>query len=321
MPIKARTKFVLLLIATMTFCVSCSKDENDDDEVNSADVAASADEYVRSGTLLTTAESQLDGDITFKFISVSVNDALILRETSGKLEVANPFAFDYETNTMITGEIEASNGTESEVLSLQIDVNDIDDIGYFLKTPESKAAYEAASLGEWIQIQEDEYKTLRSTITEVSLVGSNDNQYDESIQYAQNNDSYVYDNATVVNEGNGIPQNNFVFAFKYYSERNNVAQSKVKVSAAELTEGHEDIGSNLPIHNTGEHFFVLKGNDISSENGYLSMYTEKGLVTGIRGNGIHFFISGDAKDIGRNFNASGEICIYQGLSTPIKQWD
>lgn len=319
MTLKATTKSIVFLLAIVTYCTSCSKDENG--IVNNADIAASADEYVRSGTLLTTAESQLDGDITFKFISVSVNDALILRETSGNLEVANPFAFDYETNTMITGEIEASNGTESEVLSLQIDVNDIDDLWYFLKTPESKAAYKAASPGEWIQIQKDEYNTLRSTITEVSLVGTNANLYDDGLEAAEST-LFIYEDYTVVNDIDRIPEDNFVFAFKYYTERDNISESKVKVSSTELTEGFEDLGNLLPSHNGGENFFVLKGNEKKTENGALAMYTQEGLVYLRDGSGVrHFFASGDTNDIGRNFNVAELTCLYQGLSTPIKQWD
>lgn len=310
---------ILTLLVTLT---SCSEDDNGGEPegpTNTANVSARIDEYPRSGDFVATATSSLSGDLTFNLTQVSVGDAFILAPSTGELTVANPFAFDYETNTEITGQITVSNGTDSEMLSVQVDINNIDDIEYFLR--DSKAAYQAANPGDWVPISSDEYLTLSIEIGETTRSGTTEESFEAGVS-VEVFDAYF--GSTVANDGPQIPENNFVYAFKYWSDSNNAEGNKVKVSNQSLTDGYEDLGSVLPTSGEGEHHFVLKGNDSpTSGAGYLGMYSQAGLAYDVRGEavGLHYFVQGDLGTIGNNFNIVQRVCLYQGLSTPIKQWD
>ncbi|WP_350285739.1 hypothetical protein [uncultured Croceitalea sp.] len=317
-------KFNQLILSMIVLGISlgsCSKDEDNsnDGPSNNADVSAKVDEYPRSGDLVATAESDLEGELTFTLSRVSVDDAFIMDSSTGELRAANPFAFDYETNTEITGEITVSNGTETVGLSLQVDINNIDDIAYFLR--ESKAAYQAASPGDWVPITSSEYLTLSIEIGETVKSGTTDEQYEAGV-FVEVFD--VYFDSTVANDGPEIPENNYVYAFKYWSDSNNASGNKVKISTQSLTDGYEDLGNVLPTSGVGEQNFVLKGNDaLTNGIGYLGMYSQVGLSYDVRANavGTHYFVEGDTGTIGNNFNIVQRVCLYQGLSTPIKQWD
>ncbi|NAS13160.1 cadherin repeat domain-containing protein [Poritiphilus flavus] len=319
---KSNNKILSILLAASVALTSCSKDDNEDSPegpINNANVAAQIDEYPRSGDFIVTAESKLSGDLNFTLTKVSVNDAFILNETSGQLTAANPFAFDYETNTEITGEITVTNGTESEVLSLQVDINNIDDIAYFLKG--SKEAYLAASPGDWVPITSDEYLTLSIEISGTNRSGTTENLYEAGVVVEVFD---TYDDFTVANDAAPIPVDNYVYAFKFWSDASNTNGNRVKVSGTSLTEGYEDLGNSLPTGGRGEQSFVLKGsNDPTTSTGYLGMYSQSGLAYDVRGNapGEHYFVQGNTGTIGNNFNIVQRICLYQGLSTSIKQWD
>ena len=96
-------------------------------------------------------------------------------------------------------------------------------------------------------------------------------------------DSQIFNNTSVENYSGDrtiandndyiIPQNSFLFAFKYYSWINNVTGSKVKLSLGDAGGLYEDIGNTLPEHNDEFNHFVLKGsNTPTTTEGYLGMY-------------------------------------------------
>lgn len=309
---------LLILLITSTTFISCSEEE-DGGPLNNSDVSAQVEEYPRNGDFLATATSSLSGDLTFGLTAVSVGDAFLLDDTTGELTVANPFAFDYETNTEITGEITVTNGTETEVLSVYVEVIDIDDIAYILT--DSKADYEAANAGDWVPITSNEYLSLFVQISETSKSGTTDELFEAGVSVGVFTAYYDF---TIANDAAPIPDDSYVFAFKYWSDENEAQGNKVKVSSTSLTDGYSDLGGILPAGGRGEHNFVLKGGDSPTDgSGYLGMYSNAGLSYDVRGFAIgnHYFVEGDQATIGANFNVVQTICLYQGLSTPIKQWD
>lgn len=309
---------LLILLITSTTFISCSEEE-DGGPLNNSDVSAQVEEYPRNGDFVATAASSLSGELTFALTTVSINDAFLLDEQSGVLTVANPFAFDYETNTEITGQITVSNGTETEVLSVFVEVIDIDDIEYILT--DSKSAYQAASAGDWVPITSNEYLSLFVQISETSKSGTTDELFEAGVSVGVFTAYYDF---TIANDAAPIPDDSYVFAFKYWSDESEAQGNKVKVSSTSLTEGYSDLGGILPSGGRGEHNFVLKGGDSpTTGSGYLGMYSQAGLAYDVRGNapGNHYFVEGDQATIGANFNVVQTICLYQGLSTPIKQWD
>ena len=315
---KTQTTTLICLSLFLLFIVSCDKEEMGPG--SNSDISAQVSEFPRSGDLVSTVTSTLEGDLTFALGTLSVNDAFLINETTGDLTVANPGAFDYEANTEITGEVVVTNSTDTEVLSLFVEILDVDDIEHILT--DSKSAYQNASNGTWVAITSTEYLRLSVQIAQTSKSGITEEFLERGLSVGR---FFTYDDSTVANDLAPIPENSYVYAFRYYSDEGGVEGNKVKVSSSTLTQGYEDLGSSLPASIQGDlNHYVLKGaNSRTDGGGFLGMYSQAGLSYDVLGeaSGTHYFIDGDQADLGNNFNVAQRICLYQGLSTPIKQWD
>lgn len=298
---------------------SCSKDSGDDGNKN---ITLSLDEYPSSGTTIASLQSSLDGTVLYAVTFESVKNAFAIDSRSGLLTTGDPFAYDFESDAIVTGRVTASNGTDVQTFEITINVNDIDDIEYVLS--QSKSDYQSASVGDWIEITVEEYDNLAFTLTEVAYTGSEDQTYATIINASR---GYEYhSNVTLCNEKAPIPENNYLFAFRYVSGSTEVGNAKVKISPSSRASGFQDIGIVLPQHGADEVFFVLKGNDLQyTEESYLGMYSENSIAVDIEhlGLGQHYFRTGDVSLIGdtNGITVSTHLSIYQGLSTPIKQWN
>lgn len=186
----------------------------------------------------------------------------------------------------------------------------------------SKTAYQNANTGDWIAITATEYGILAEALDNVTKSGMTDEHYSQinSISSVASGTNGI---TMANNNGASMPNNSYIFAFKYYVTEDNVETSKVKVSSLNPVDGYTDLGSTLPIHNSGENYFVLKRNNSPTTNtGYLAVFCPKKMGFGYMNFVTTYYYSyGDNNTlsvVGSTYNA---LIIYQGLSTTQKQWD
>ncbi|NAS13162.1 cadherin repeat domain-containing protein [Poritiphilus flavus] len=308
-----------VLLPLLFLIGACSKDSTDE---SSNDIAISLDEYPASGTTVAVLTSNLSGTTTYSIQSESVNGAFAINQESGSLTVGNSLAFDFEINETITALVNASNGTDTESIPIEVSIDDIDDIEFVLS--DSKSDYQSAMAGEWLEISKKEYDSLFTIINSINLVGSSEDDYNGA---ARANSFEYHSNRTVANFGNLLPKGEYLFAFKYISGATEVNAAKVKISETSVTSGYQDFGSVLPNHGADEVYFILKGNDTNYTNDtYLAMYSDKSIAWDPffqQSTVNHIFRSGDTNILGGDnmvIRQANTVCTYQGLSTPIKQW-
>src|SRR6056297_121355 len=316
-----RQRHLIFYIICMAWVVSCGSDDTQDTpmEVTELITMAEVDENPIVGAEVATVNSTLNGTLTYTLSEITVDNALAINETSGVVTIEDTSAFDYERRTALSATIVVSNETESEEWSLRVAIRNIDDIEYWLT--DSKAAYQAVNSGNWVGITEQEYEELATQLNGISKAGTTD------LLYSQGSNSELfesYDGFTVSNDLSSIPENSYVFAFKYLALADDLGENKVKVSNGLVTGGYTDIGNTLPSHNQGQQYFVLKGaqQSTTTSRGFLAIYSQNGVSYDSQGNaaGTHLFDEGDLIELS-NTNVLDRVCIYQGLSTPMKQWD
>jgi len=181
---------------------------------------------------------------------------------------------------------------------------------------DSQTTFKAADDGDWIEITKAEYEALALELNEVTKVATEESDYltDDDL-IGSNGPTYTLAN------GNGvdIPANSYVFAFRFYSKSSNHTGTRVKISDTSLTSGYSNLGGVLPMVDTGDHFFVLKGNNSKVENtGYLA-YLFKGNVGYNDNDKRILYTSGDASSLNSD-SSNNSTFLYQGLSTTQKQW-
>ncbi|MEP1033506.1 cadherin repeat domain-containing protein [Ekhidna sp.] len=310
-----RLFLLVVSVSLIVFSISCDgiTDPVDDDMMDDPiQLDLSVDEYPRSGNTLGTLTSTLTETVGYNLISQSVPLAFTIN--NGELRVADWLVFDYEETPTITAIVEATNGTDSEVINVTVTINDVDDIWAFLN--DSQTAYENADEGDWIPIIESEYNDLANYLAETTKSGATDSHFASTASIFSH-----HGGATIANDnGNTLPAGSYLFAFKYYSWSNNVVSSSVKISEGDSGGPHMSIGSRLPEHNDEYNYFVLKGaNSPLTSEGYLSMYASLSVgqksITGT----IYRWANGDVDNLD-NSN-SGAVYLHQGISSTLKQWD
>jgi len=186
----------------------------------------------------------------------------------------------------------------------------------------SKAAYQSANTGDWIQITEIEYNLLAIVLNNVSKIGTTDAQYnDDSTIFAVGSGAQ---GITMAND-NGIiiPSNSYAFAFKYNVTDDNASSTRVKISSTSVTDNYSNLGNILPPHDTGDNYFVLKGSNSSTSNtGYLGVFClEKMGFKELSSSTDYYFTLSDATKLNIKGNTNTAVILFQGLSTTEKQWD
>ncbi|MBW1294019.1 hypothetical protein [Aquimarina litoralis] len=211
-----------------------------------------------------------------------------------------------------------SSCEEDEMLA--VDPND--SIAKLLST--SLENYINASNDEWVMITEQEYQNLSIGISNISIVGTSDQNYDTTSDIITTSSSP----STLTNETTTaiMPRKSYLFAFKYHAvSAVNQPGCKIKLSDTSNTEGYSDIGNNLPIHSAynKDVFFVLKGNNTpTTDLGYLAFFKPAGLTIGRKtstNNNTYFFELGDTNEVTEQTSTPLKV-LYQGLSTTNKQW-
>lgn len=303
-----------IIITLLTIMVSCSsEDDSSNNPPSNSNIETSINENPSSGDLVTTITSNLSGDVSFSISSQSISQAFTLDSSSGELRVAAWQVFDFETNPVITATISVTNGTDSENKIVIVTLNNMDDIWSFLNT--SRQMYENASTGQWIAVTASEYNDLANYLFDVSKCGATDSQYNRNDQIYYDNTFYTYAN----DNGATIEPQNYLFAFKYTCGEDNLTNTKVKLSSTSVSEGYSNIGGDVPTHNSGENYFVLKGNSTSTtETSYMAIGAERfGYFSGTSGFNFKYGTY-DVNELPYNWTG---IALYQGLTTTLKQWD
>ena len=332
---KSQNKHLFVpLIICLQLVLSCSSDDSDnelakmpepDPVYTVTDLDATIEENPEEGTVLGTLSTDLPGALAF----TSSNAAFGFDVASLEVTVADKDAFDYESNTTLTGTITLSNGEDSVTSSITIALTDfVDAIEELLST--SKDAYVSASSADWIEVTKDEFEALEKQLEEVSHSGTSPEDYD----FDMNSTGFSLGNSdttgrTVANISDAtLPEGSYLFGIRFYVGTGifGVCESnKVKLSETNVSVGYVDIGNPLPEKTSAERevFFILKGNFSATMNsGYLALYyapKNGGTLKDSSIESVHFQ-TGDISDFAVNALQDFTIA-YQGLSTTKLQWE
>jgi len=182
----------------------------------------------------------------------------------------------------------------------------------------SQDDYISANDGDWIAITEAEYDLLATTLNEVSKVATSDTHYDSNLENTGTSSNFTLAN----NNGVTIPNDSYVFAFKYNLADNSSTNNKVKQSSTSASTGFADLGGNLPAGVIGENYYVLKSsNTPTTDIGFLAVYFENSInykIIETDDAGNYTYVRGDSNEL--SSSDTDITCIYQGLSTTQKQW-
>ncbi|WP_299886719.1 hypothetical protein [uncultured Lacinutrix sp.] len=308
-------KNTYILISFFIFSlISCSKDDAPQPQLQNNDITVSVDEYPSSGTLISNLTTSLTGDVTFSIASQTDQDAIILNGAS--IFVGDWLAYDYEASETINGIIVATNGTESETIDVTININNIDDIWAFLNG-DSKTAYDNANDGEWVKVTQSEYNNVANYLTDVNRAGQNESIFNSNVEISIGGADFTVS----INNAPTLSSGEYLYAFKYYCAQNGTTNSNVKLSETSYQDNFSVIGSNLPMHDSGYNYFVLKGNNTPTTNtAYLGVYESNTIGYRSIPGETYFYRSGDVTNITNNGLANRRY-LYQCLSTTLKQWD
>ncbi|WP_299125854.1 hypothetical protein [uncultured Winogradskyella sp.] len=307
-----------MLIAFIVLISNCSDEKVGSKDESTISLVAEnfqtiINENPMSTEFLGTIEVNMDAE--FYIISQNPQGAIEVDAVNGNITIADETLYDYETNPVIEATVQVSTINEYVESTITINLNDIDDIEFHLT--ESKQAYKDADAGNWILITENEFNTLVTELNEIRKVATSDVQYNaNSTTYGANSPS-----TWANNNGLTIPENSYVFAIKYNAFEDNNSSTRIKQSISDIAGDYENVGSTLPNHNSGENYFVLKGNTLETSNiGFLSIYSPNKIGFKVNPESIYACEPGEVSFF-YNIDLTSSLIMYQGLSTTQKQWD
>lgn len=251
------------------------------------DLVASIDENSAQSTVIGTIDVETTGTVTLSYdiTSQSISGAVSI-DANGQVLIADATAFDYETNTSITGTIKITTADAIEKdVNFTITINDVDMIRNNLST--SQSTYDNASDGDWITVTGEEYNALATALSSVTKSGMPDADFLVSnATLGWSNFGHVTSLAgTSVNK---VPSGSYLFAFKFIRhESNNSTGSRVKLSETSETDGFENIGTALPDasgSSSSIHYYVLKGNSTATTatDSYVGFYCDANVIASSR---------------------------------------
>ncbi|MFC4633338.1 cadherin repeat domain-containing protein [Dokdonia ponticola] len=315
-----------MLVFSIIVMISCGNDDDTSNPNNSINVqdfiSMTFDENPETGQSIGTINATSNLPLAFSILEQAFTNAIVVNPNTGELTVGDASFFDFETNPAIQSVIEINNGVETISVDLRIDLNNRDDIAFVLTN--SQQNYMDAQAGDWIEITADEYERLNQVLIDVLKAG-----FFEDVTTINPSSNGVFTMANLdesTRNMNIMPNNSLVFAFRYYAVDNqlNSDRHRVKQSSLANSIGFENIGNPLPPHQreNGAACFVLKGSEalITSEQGFLGFQKSSGSTMGIAiTSGVMLFAQGEASEF--NMESNGNLALYEGLSTTIKQWD
>jgi len=313
---KSTVKILMSFVfASVLFFYSCSSDDDAPPAPSASDITTTIDENPASGSVIGTITTNLSGTLSFSISSQSVANALTINGTTGEVTVSNGLAFDFESNPTITAAVSVTNSTETAAGNVTVTLNNIDDIAHFLSA--SQAIYNATAVGDWAEITVGEYTVLATSLNDVVKAGTTDAEYDAvfGTGAGANASTWANDNTA------SMPSGSYVFAFKYTAPTAGATDTKVKQSSTSVSTGYANLGNGLPMHDAGERYFVLKGNDTpTTDVGFIAMYAASGITGKFDPSKLYFFQNGDLTDFTVG-STTGATILFQGLTTTQKQWD
>ncbi|WP_299226587.1 hypothetical protein [uncultured Psychroserpens sp.] len=321
---------ILVILCLLVINYNCSDDDSIPQEktrvqLTAEDFTISIDEHpITNGDFLGTMTTNMEAN--FNIVSQDIPDALTLDSQTGNISIANASVFDYEINSTIEATVNVSTSNETVEAKITINLNNLDDIEYFLTT--TKQTYIDAADNTWLLITEEEYNLLSTALNNVTKSGTTDMQYDSDVQ----TDPPINEGLTIINNNSEIvPAGSYLFAFKYYAFSHPffgqvpIDEAKVRLSETDIANGYYTIGSTLAPHDEGNQYFLLKGNATPINNiGYLGICESDGIgYKRIAGTNVYSnaCASSDYFNKENNQAVGGLVVMYQGLSTTLKQWD
>ncbi len=164
----------LILVFVLISFASCSEDSNDpnpfESNITASDFSITMNENPENGQVIGSISATTNqGSILYTFVEQTPANAFTIDSNSGELKVLNKQLFDFETNPIITGEIQLSNGFLFKSVSVTITLNDlveenVFDGGIALFTQEEVNTFGAKNY---------------SRITGGLVIGSNDNVFSD----------------------------------------------------------------------------------------------------------------------------------------------
>ncbi len=297
--------------------MSCSKESNGLKDAFT-DRTITIDEHLGQGTVIGKVKESLEGNYVFSIAEQNPNGAIEVNAATGELYVADEELFDFEVYPELTTTIHVANTEGSTSVTITVQLEDIDDMVFFLEA--SRQAYLEAADGDWILITEQEYNQLANRIAGVVKSGTDDTQY-----VLEGTTRYELFEATCGNyNSHTIPENHRLFAFKYFATEEDVEGVNVKISLADVAPAYVSLPTVLPLHGSGNQFFVLKGgSDPAIRELRLGMYAAKGglLVTDAQLDSQVLLARGNKEVLDEFPPQENAVVRYQGLSTEIIQWD
>ena len=95
-------------------------------EVTASDFTGNIDENPTNGAAIGTISASTDqGSLSYSIVSQTPSGVVTINSTNGALTVANAAAFDFETNTKVTGVVKVANGDASKQVNFTIDINNV----------------------------------------------------------------------------------------------------------------------------------------------------------------------------------------------------
>ncbi|SFC98314.1 cadherin repeat domain-containing protein [Algibacter pectinivorans] len=302
------------ILTILLFICSCGSDDDSSasNKIIVNNLVTNFDENPAVDAIIATIQASSTNTLSFSISSQTPSGALKINPSTGELSVADPEAFDYETNPIISASISIVDAIDTASATATININNLDDIKSFLTA--SQANYLAAADGTWVIIEEAEYNALANKLNNVTKVATSDDDY---IAYESSNLNAPTSFSGANNNGITMPASSYVFAFKM----NNHAVSttnKVKQSSTSASDGFVDIGGLLPANEVGTNCYVLKGsNTPTTDIGYLGIYANKNIS--YKNVAERNVVTGPG-DVNSFPNSANQVVLYQGLSTTQKQW-
>ncbi|HLV13603.1 MAG TPA: cadherin repeat domain-containing protein [Xanthomarina sp.] len=312
-------RFLIISIFLLSLYNCSSNDDSGESKgIHVKNLVTNFDENPNDGAVVGTIQAVSKNILSFSISFQTPAGALGINPSTGELKVANATLFDFETNPVISATISIADLNSTTSATATINLNDLDDIASFLST--SKGNYLAAADGKWISITAAEYNTLAFSLNNVTKVATSDTEYDSS--ETSSDSSLAFTGA--INNGMTIPNNSYVFAFKYYTSNLGVTTNKAKQSNTSISDGYMDLGGTLPPSIIGENYMVLKGSHSQTTNtGFLGIYQSQTMrIKSISGTSYNYYNSSTSINDSNTLPSTGinAVFLYQGLSTTQKQW-
>ncbi|WP_449389043.1 hypothetical protein [Chryseobacterium lineare] len=193
---------------------------------------------------------------------------------------------------------------------------------------ESCAAYDTASVNDWVKVNAAEYAAVYNTanIPGATLVGQANAQMNTSSLINQGS-NYTF--ASNDNDAR-VPANSYMIGFSVVIGSNqNGNNNNVKVSASQTT-GFTQMGNKFTIQGSGRVYFVCKRPTTTtpntSGNGYFGSYLSVGVYSTLVGSNTYYFnyhSGGDESSVPFRQNSYGGnygVILQQGIATTTKSW-